>query len=301
LLATVLYERNDLEGAAESARLSVELSDLGEEVDHKIGAYFCWANKLLAEGDAGGARNIIEKLDQVALHPSAPKAAYAAYHISLALQQNDLAAAVEWGKRLSVIGESALGIWNQYIPVRLLIARGENLIAAQRLRELYAKAIQAGAQGYGIRVRVYQALTADTSDEALAFLSDALKLGEPEGFIRTFVDEGRLLKPLLRRALADGITPEYTAKLLGIIDSEEQLRQAKNAKREQVAASLEFLSNRELEILRLVVAGLSNGQIADRLIISPGTVKRHVHNIFEKLNARDRLHAVNRARELKLI
>jgi len=39
-----------LEGAAESARLSVELSDLGEEIDHKMGAYFCWAHKLIAEG-----------------------------------------------------------------------------------------------------------------------------------------------------------------------------------------------------------------------------------------------------------
>jgi LuxR family transcriptional regulator, maltose regulon positive regulatory protein len=281
--------------------LSVELSDLGEEIDHKIGAYICWAHKLIAEGDSAGAEAIIEKLDQAALHPSAPKAAHAAYHISLALLQENLPEALKWGKRLSEFDESALGIWNQYIPVRLLIARGENSIAAQRLRELYVKAIQAGAQGYVIRVRVYQALAADTSDEALAFLSDALTLGEPEGFIRTFVDEGRLLKPLLRKALADGITPEYTAMLLGIIDSEERLRQAKNAKREQVAASLEVLSNRELEILRLVVAGLSNGQIADRLIISPGTVKRHVHNIFEKLNARDRLHAVNRARELKLI
>jgi LuxR family transcriptional regulator, maltose regulon positive regulatory protein len=281
--------------------LSVELSDLGEEVDHKMGAYFCWAHKLIAEGDSAGAEAIIEKLDQVALHPSAPRAAHAAYHVSLALLQEDLPAALEWGKRLSEFDESALGTWNQYIPIRLLIARGEKALAAQRLCNLYEKAVQADAQGYVIRVRVYQALAGDTPDEALAFLSNALRLGEPEGFTRTFVDEGKLLTPLLRKALADSITPEYTARLLGIIESEERLRQVKNAKRVQVLASPMFLSQRELEILRLVAAGLSNGQIADRLIISPGTAKRHVHNIFEKLNAGDRLHAINRARELKLI
>ncbi len=277
--------------------MSVELSDLGEEVDHKIGAYFCWAHKLIAEGDSAGAEAIIEKLDQAALHPSAPKAAHAAYHVSLALLQNDLPAALEWGKRLSEFGESATGTWNQHIPIRLLIARGEKAAAAQKLRGLHEKAVQAGAQGYVIRVRVYQALAADTPDEALAFLSEALTLGEPEGFIRTFVDEGKLLAPLLRQAVSQGIKPEYAARLLNIYETEEEERRRTSGTRPTSG----IVSDRELEILRLVAAGLSNGQIADRLVISPGTAKRHVHNIFEKLNAGDRMHAVNRARELKLI
>jgi LuxR family transcriptional regulator, maltose regulon positive regulatory protein len=280
--------------------LSVELSDLGEEIDHKMGAYLCWAHKLIAEGDSAGAEAIIEKLDQVALHPSAPKAAHAAYHVSLALLQEDLPAALEWGKRLFEFGESALGIWNQHIPARLMIARGENTVAAQWLRELYGKAIQAGAQGYVIKVRVYQALAANTPDKALAFLSDALMLGESEGFIRTFVDEGRLLAPLLRKVLVQGVMPEYSAKLLSIIEAEARMRQVHRGV-DNSRLSSGSLSNRELEILRLVATGLSNGQIANRLIISPGTVKRHVHNIFEKLNTGDRLHAINRARELKLI
>ena len=265
-----------------------------------MGAYFCWAHKLIAEGDSAGAEAIIEKLDQSALHPSAPRAAHAAYHVSLALLQENFPAAVEWGKRLSEFGEMALGTWNQHIPIRLLIARGEKAEAAQKLHGLYEKAIQADAQGYAIRVRVYQTLAADTSEEALAFLSEALTLGEPEGFIRTFVDEGKLLKPLLHKALAEGVTPEYTAKLLGIIEAEDRIRQAyRGTDNSHVPSGI--LSDRELEILRLVAAGLSNGQIADRLFISPGTAKRHVHNIFEKLKAEDRLHAVNRARELKLI
>jgi LuxR family maltose regulon positive regulatory protein len=281
--------------------LSVELSDLGEEVDHKIGAYLCWAHKLIAEGDSVGAEAIIEKMDRAALEPSAPRAAHAAYRVSLALIQGDLPLAVEWGKRLSEFGEGALSTWNQHIPARLLIARGENPTAAQKLRDLYGKAIQAGAQGYAIRVRVYQALAADTPGRALSFLSEALTLGEPEGFIRTFVDEARLLKPLLRKALVEGITPEYTAGLLGIIESEERLRQAKDAKQVQVPASPEFLSQRELEVLRLIADGLSNGQIAGKLVISLNTAKKHVHNISGKLNANSRTGIVAQARKMKLI
>ncbi len=265
-----------------------------------MGAYFCWAHKLIAEGDSAGAQAIIEKLDRVALHPSAPRAAHAAYRVSLALVQKDMALALEWGKRLSEFDESTLGTWNQHIPARLLIARGENPAAAQKLRDLYEKAIQADAQGYVIRVRVYQALAADTSDEALAFLSEAITLGEPEGFIRTFADEGELLAPLLRKALDNGIMPEYTARLLAIIEAEERLRQARSGA-DRPRAPSGTLSGRELEILRLVAAGLSDRQIADKLYISPGTAKRHAHNIFEKLNVKDRLHAVNRGRELKLI
>ena len=72
-----------------------------------------------------------------------------------------------------------------------------------------------------IKTLVCQSLAASTPAEALAFLAEALTLGQPEGFIRTFVDEGRLLAPLLRKALSQGITPEYTGKLLNIIEAEE--------------------------------------------------------------------------------
>ena len=224
-------------------------------------------------------------------------AIHAAFHVSLALQRHDLPAALEWGNRLSGFGDGALDTWSQHIPIRLLIARGEKVAAGQKLLGLYDKAVQADAQGYVIRVRVYQSLAAETPDEALTFLSEALRLGQPEGFIRTFVDEGRLLKPLLRIALAQGVTSEYTAKLLNVIEAEERQRRSRSG--EGTTSSL--LSEREVEILRLVANGLTNRQIADRLFISLGTAKRHVHNIFEKLDAGDRLHAVNRARELKLL
>jgi LuxR family maltose regulon positive regulatory protein len=148
-------------------------------------------------------------------------------------------------------------------------------------------------------IRVYQALAAETQAEALTLLSEALMIGEPESYIRTFVDEGKLLVPLLRKAISQGITPEYAARLLNIYETEERQRRERQG---TAAARPTFgiLSERETEVLRLLAAGLSNIQIAEKLVISLGTVKAHVHSICEKLNAKTRTQAIARARELKL-
>ncbi len=189
----------------------------------------------------------------------------------------------------------------QHVPARLLIARGEKAAAGAQLRALHEKARELGAQGLVIAIRVCQALAAATPSHALVFLTDALRLGEREGFIRTFVDEGRLLAPLLRQALSQGITPEYTRKLLEIIDAEARRQDAAEGEAAPSTPPSGDLSERELEILRLVAAGQSNREIAAKLVIAIGTAKTHVHRIFEKLGAKDRLQAVTRARELKLV
>jgi LuxR family maltose regulon positive regulatory protein len=87
-------------------------------------------------------------------------------------------------------------------------------------------------------------------------------LAKPEGFIRTFVDEGRLLAPLLRKALSQGITPQYTSSLLSIIEAEEQHRKSRTKEVTPSALLPEPLSQRELEVLRLLAADVSNQQIA---------------------------------------
>ena len=126
-------------------------------------------------------------------------------------------------------------------------------------------------------------------------------MAEPEGYIRTFVDESKLLGPLLEKALSKGITPEYTHRLITISEAEER-QKLKRKKAEGAATTYDsILSERELEVLRLMAAGLSNQQIADRLIISLSTAKNHVHNILEKLEVEGRTQAVTQARGLELI
>ncbi|HEY94413.1 MAG TPA: response regulator transcription factor, partial [Dehalococcoidia bacterium] len=109
----------------------------------------------------------------------------------------------------------------------------------------------------------------------------------------------KLLKPLLNKALAQQITPNFTRKLLTIIDEEERQKQAQRRASTPLPPGL--LSERELEVIKLLADDVSNQHIADRLCISLGTVKAHVHHIIEKLEVKDRRQAVQRAKDLKLI
>lgn len=301
--AVLLYERNDLEEAARTAQLSIELCEPGGQPMVLLDSCFWLARTRLAQGDVAGAVSAMENMDQAARLPGVDRAfqAYhAAWHVMFAIRQDDLASALDWGNRLQEYAD-VLPIDAQHIPARLLIARGEKTLAAEQLQGIYEKAIQADAQGFVIWFRVYQALAAATQESALQFLADVLKIAEPEDFIRTFVDEGRLLAPLLRKALSQGITPEYTSRLLSIIEAEEQHR--KSGTKEVIPSALlpEPLSERELEVLRLLAADASNRQIASRLSISLSTVKTHVHHILDKLSTKNRTLAIARAKDLKLI
>jgi len=289
-----------------SGRLTAEFSVLGGQAEAQTWSCFSRAQVLLATGDVAGAASLMEQQDQAANHPTVSKGAramHAANRVMFAIRQGDLAAAVEWGSRLAEYDElnDIMDIRFHCVPSRLLIALGQKTAAMKQLQDFYQKANQAGAQGVIIKIRVYQTLAAATPEEALDFLSEALKMGGPAGYIRTFVDEGRLLAPLLHKVLSQGITPEYTSKLLNIIEDEERQRTAASSKTAPSVPPTGLLSERELEILRMVAAGESNREIAAKLIIALGTAKTHVHRIFEKLNAKDRLQAVTRARELRLV
>ena len=149
-------------------------------------------------------------------------------------------------------------------------------------------------------IRIYQAMAADNEESSLEFLTEALILAEKQGVIRFFVDEGKLLKPLLEKALTQQVTPSFTRKLIDIIDEEVRQRQAR--KQPSIPSSSSgFLSEREIEVLRLLTDDIPNQRIAEKLNVSLGTVKTHVHHIIEKLEVKDRRQTVQRATELKLI
>jgi LuxR family maltose regulon positive regulatory protein len=158
----------------------------------------------------------------------------------------------------------------------------------------------AEAGGYGgsaIKILVLQSLAFQSLgdlDRALSALSRALSLAEPEGYVRTFVDEGEPMARLLRLALSRGIAPDYAARLLAAFGQETE---PTPPGRESL---VEPLTKRELDVLRLVVAGLSNPEIADELVIAVSTVKTHINHIFGKLGVENRTQAVIKAQELAL-
>jgi LuxR family maltose regulon positive regulatory protein len=154
-----------------------------------------------------------------------------------------------------------------------------------------------------LKVMVLQAVAARAQgekDQALHLLVDALAMAEPAGFIRLFLDEGLPMASLLSEAMALGRMPDYIRKLLTAFEAEKQ-QSENNSSLPPAQPLLEPLSKRELEVLRLVAAGLSNQEISERLFLALGTVKGHNLKIFGKLGVQRRTEAIARARELGLI
>ena len=149
-------------------------------------------------------------------------------------------------------------------------------------------------------IRVLQALIyQDTGNNkaAFRFISDALFLAEPEGYIRTVVDAGRHVIPMLKVALANHITPDYTKTLLTTLSPDMSQPSSVNAT-ELLQPTVKQLTTREKEVLICVAEGLSNQQIAEKLVLSKGTIKKYLSSVYQKLNVHRRTQAILRAKEL---
>jgi LuxR family maltose regulon positive regulatory protein len=186
---------------------------------------------------------------------------------------------------------------------RVYLAQGDTATALATLA-LWRQQVEAkGWQDERLRVMALQALAYQAQgemDTAIRLLAETLALAEPEGFIRLFIDEGLPMAQLLSEAAAQGLTSDYTEKLLAAFAAEAQKRQAQSAV-PPAQFLIEPLSERELEVLHLVAQGLSNHEIGERLFLALSTVKGHNQKIFGKLQVQRRTEAVARARELGLV
>ena len=145
--------------------------------------------------------------------------------------------------------------------------------------------------------------------QALVALGRALALAEPEGYVRTFIDEGAPIARLLREAQSRGIAPQYGAKLLAALgervqDAGGRMNAAPHPHHlssSTLPAVVEPLTMRELELLRLLAAGMSNPEIAQQFVVSINTVKTQIQSIYGKLDVHSRDEAVAKARMLHLV
>ncbi len=152
-----------------------------------------------------------------------------------------------------------------------------------------------------IHILTLQALAFQAGGErsrALETLARALALAEPEGYIRLFLDEGPALAPLLREVgwTAEGSLHGYAGALLAALPAREQGPRAPHP-----TSLVEPLSERELQILRLIAAGKTYQEIARELIVAVSTVQHYVKSLYPKLGVHSGLEAVARARELGLL
>jgi len=132
-------------------------------------------------------------------------------------------------------------------------------------------------------------------------LEKALTIGEPEGYVRIFADEGPPMARLLYEALSREIAPDYVRRLLAAFPVTEPEQTDVSKILTSNSELIEPLSDRELEVLRLFAEGLTNREIASRLFLALNTVKAHAGNIYGKLNVHSRTQAIARAQALGLL
>jgi LuxR family maltose regulon positive regulatory protein len=136
--------------------------------------------------------------------------------------------------------------------------------------------------------------------EAETALSQAISLAQPEGYVRVFLDLGQPLRELLERlSRGDSVTEGYVRTLLKAFQQEQGTELASLPS--PSGGLIDPLSARELEVLQLLAEGLSNKEIASKLVVTPETIKQHLKNICRKLDVHGRMQAVRRGRELKLL
>ncbi len=295
-LAYLNYEWNNLDVAESHMSAGQTLAEPIGDAEYRLSVSLILARLRSARGDLRGALQAVDQVDQLLRASESPASLWAhvaATGVVVALAGAALHEAEHWAARMSreAGGHPFYRHLNLAWP-RLLLARGERRAATEALQLAYDTASQAGWEWGIIATRVWQAVAAETQQAGLTFLKDALHRGASERFIRTFADAGPAIVPMLKEAARQGVAPEYVGRILQAVS-------APGGSAPPDPAPL--LSMRELQVLRLMAAGLSNRAIAQNLMLSEGTVKKHIHNISGKLAAANRTEAVALARKLGLL
>jgi LuxR family maltose regulon positive regulatory protein len=183
----------------------------------------------------------------------------------------------------------------------VLISSKQAANALFLLNQVREKAVKTGNHSAAIEALVLSAVAQPATNERMAVVEEALHIGRSGGFARVFLDEGRPLHLLITQWLARSTEHPQRAYALYLNESfAKEASQSASYSTSPVPAQLisEPLTQREQEVLSLIAQGLTNGEIARQLIVSPGTVKAHTAAIYRKLDVAHRTEAVARARKL---
>jgi len=316
--AGLLYEWDDLDDAASALQVCFRIGDLWRNPRLLVPAYGLSALIMQARGQTAEAQALIRRAEQVTrdTYTSPPDlGTLAFFQISLWIAQNDFQAIAQWEQGHDSEWRSQIGRVRDTLPIALARARiaryfrqrdDSALGQARALIEPALEQAQAGGLMFNVtRLLILDALASyaqGKSASAITALKRALALAEPENYVRSFLDMGRPMEEFLLWGLESQSVSEphlrlYVSKLLSHfgVDSPIQSSQPTGE------TLIEPLTERELEVLRLIAQGLSNREIGERLFLALSTVKGHTRILFDKLQVQRRTEAVARARELGLL
>jgi LuxR family maltose regulon positive regulatory protein len=306
----VLAETNDIDGALNLVEKSIELTEHGGDVGMLGWSYLSLTRVMFARGDMAGAEKIIQKINKKAKESIVPTWIInlnAAWQSRIWLAQGKLNEAAQWVRERGLELDKSPSYLNKYkylTLARILIAQGQEKESIGLLQDVLEESEVGGDTTRAIEILILQALALHAggdTNRAMRVLERALTFAEPRGFYRIFVDEGSSMAPLLYDALANGIASDYVNRLLQAFPIDESKQVELSASQVSESDYIEPLSEREIEVLQLVAEGLTNPEIAARLILSPYTIKTHTRNIYSKLGVSNRTQAVTKARTLGIL
>ncbi len=311
-LSEIDREAGDLGSARRHLETATALTERGAATTEGRHRWFVAMGRLVeAEGDPEGAVALLDRAEQLYLRGFFPDVRpIPAMRARVRIAQGHLSDAAEWARERGVPASDEVSYLSEFehlTVARLLVARhrahrdAEAIDQAARLLDRLRDAAEAsGRAGSLVEIHMLIALAHDARGDrprALAALGDALaEAPEPDGYARLFLDEGAPMRGLLRDAEHHGVAAGHARRLLRLGASSEPPATAPGPGR-----AVELLTERELQVLRLLDSELNGPQIARELFVSHNTLRTHTKHIFTKLDVTNRRAAVRRARERGLM
>ena len=307
-MSEVFLERLDLAMANEHLQEAQELGEYAGMAKFPYRWRVATARVRAAEGDLDRALALINEAEHLYVSDFFPNVRpVAALRARLWIANSQLREALGWARQAGVSGDDELNYLREFEHItlaRLLLARaksertealiGDALALLGRLGEAATTGARVSSM---IEILVLEALALQAQGDtaaALGALERALTASEPEGHVRVFMEEGQPMTSLLREAARRGIAPAYIAELLDSVAAPRRHSLKKQG-------LIEPLSERELDVLRLLGSELSGPDIARELMVSLNTLRTHTKNIYMKLGVNNRRAALRRAQELDLL
>ena len=301
ILGGIALERNDLASAEQLLNEGIALSSQRMLLIHVIAGMASYVHLTVCQGNTAEFLNAIDEVNAILEEYDeeydvdrfylVAAAHQARMHIFLADRQ----AVDQWAKAYQASRSDSPFEYAELTLVRYLLMSGDYEAVPSILQPLLDAARHEGRFRASMEIKLlFSRYCQDKGDipTALKWLSEALEIAAPEGFIRIFLDEAPVLEllPQVRET-----APDLVDAILG------QQKSADDVERPAQPQLPEPLTEQELNILALIVGGKTNQQIADELVVTLGTVKWHVHNILQKLGVNNRTQATIRAQELGLL
>lgn len=316
-LAEVAYQRDDIDAASRHLAVGLPLCRRLAYTQSLARGLTTLAWTRHVQAAQAASREAVEEAAAAAPGPALSDLfnPVPAQRARLLLAQGDVDTAARWAAERGIDADDEPSYPQEpayMVLARVLLAKGRPDQALRLLDRLHSAATVQNRIGSAIEIQALRALALaaeSRESDALNALTDALRLAHPQGYIRVFADEGPPMAALFGRLIAahrtepvNSVPVGYLGRLVRAFQNDVAVVASEaEARTKGTPGQVTALSDREIEVLRLLAAGKRNQQIADQLYVSVNTVKKHVTHILEKLGAANRTEATARARELGLV